>query len=158
MPLIDSLMRELNATGFISNRGRQLAASYLARDLKQDWRYGAYYFEEKLIDHDVHSNYGGWNYAVCIGPGHLDNFDQLKASKHFDKDGKYIKKWCPELKEVSEYYIHEPWHMPQELQRVVGVRIGIDYPNVILFSSSLVQLRDATRPRSLQSLFATESC
>jgi len=53
MPIIDSLMRELNATGFMSNRGRMVAACYLTMDLKQDWREGAYYFEEKLIDHDV---------------------------------------------------------------------------------------------------------
>jgi deoxyribodipyrimidine photo-lyase len=53
MPIIDAFMRELNATGFMSNRGRQIVASYLTLDLKQDWRYGAYYFEQQLIDHDV---------------------------------------------------------------------------------------------------------
>lgn len=53
MPLIDALMRELNATGFMPNRGRMIVACYLTMDLKQDWRYGAHHFEEKLIDHDV---------------------------------------------------------------------------------------------------------
>lgn len=69
MPLIDALMRDLNATGFMSNRGRQIVACYLALDLGQDWRHGAYHFEEKLIDHDVQSNYGGWNSAAGVGPG-----------------------------------------------------------------------------------------
>ena len=53
MPIIDALMRELNATGFMPNRGRMVVACYFAMDLKQDWRYGMYHFEEKLIDHDV---------------------------------------------------------------------------------------------------------
>lgn len=53
MPIVDSLMREMNETGFMPNRGRMVVACYLAQDLKQDWRWGAHYFEEKLIDHDV---------------------------------------------------------------------------------------------------------
>jgi deoxyribodipyrimidine photo-lyase len=60
MPYIDALMREMNSTGFMSNRGRLAVSAYLTQDLKQDWRFGAHYFEEKLIDHDVHSNYGNW--------------------------------------------------------------------------------------------------
>lgn len=60
MPLVDALMRELNTTGDMSNRGRMVVCSYLTRDLWQDWRYGAQHFEEKLIDHDVHANYGNW--------------------------------------------------------------------------------------------------
>lgn len=67
MPIIDAFMRELNANGFMSNRGRQIVASYLCIDLKQDWRYGAHHFEEKLIDHDVYSNYASWNAAAGIG-------------------------------------------------------------------------------------------
>lgn len=69
MPIIDALMREMNTTGFMGNRGRQIVASYLALDLLQDWRYGAHHFEEVLIDHDVQSNYGSWNKSAGIGPG-----------------------------------------------------------------------------------------
>jgi len=65
MPLVDSLIREMNATGFMPNRGRMIVASYLTFDLKQDWRFGAYHFEENLIDHDVASNFGGW--SQCAG-------------------------------------------------------------------------------------------
>ena len=85
MPLIDSLMRDMNATGFMPNRGRMVVACYLAMDLKQDWRYGAHYFEEKLIDHDVASNYGGWNFSAGIGPGRVLIFNSFKQSKDFDK-------------------------------------------------------------------------
>jgi len=78
MPLIDALMRDLNTTGFMPNRGRMVVACYLTMDLKQDWRFGAHYFEEKLIDHDVQSNYGGWCFSSGIGPGRVLIFNSLK--------------------------------------------------------------------------------
>ena len=78
MPLVDSLIREMNHTGFMPNRGRMIVACYLTQDLKQDWRYGAHYFEEMLIDHDVTSNYGGWNFSGGIGPGRVLVFNSLK--------------------------------------------------------------------------------
>lgn len=71
MPLVDALMREMNETGFMPNRGRMVVACYLTMDLKQDWRWGAHYFEEKLIDHDVQSNYGGWCGSSGIGAGRV---------------------------------------------------------------------------------------
>ena len=77
MPIIDAFMRELNTTGFMSNRGRQIVGSYLALDLKQDWRFGAHHFEEMLIDHDVQSNYVGWNAIAGLGPGRINFFNTL---------------------------------------------------------------------------------
>ena len=77
MPLIDACMRELNLTGWMSNRGRQVVASYLALDLKQDWRHGAHYFEQMLVDHDVRSNYGGWSACAGLGPGRVNFFNSL---------------------------------------------------------------------------------
>lgn len=97
MPLIDACMRELNQTGWMSNRGRQIVASYLTLDLKQDWRYGAHHFEEMLIDHDVRSNYGGWSACAGLGPGRVNFFNTLLQSKKFDPKGEYIKLWVPEL-------------------------------------------------------------
>ena len=116
MPLIDALMRDLNATEFMPNRGRMVVACYLTMDLKQDWRYGAHYFEEKLIDHDVQSNYGGWCFSSGIGPGRVLIFNSVKQSRDFDKNGDYIKLWVPELKKVPVEFIHEPWTMPKLLQ------------------------------------------
>ena len=75
--MIDASMRELKASGFMSNRGRQIVASYFALDLKQDWRIGAHHFEELLIDHDVQSNYGAWNAMAGVGPGRVNYFNTL---------------------------------------------------------------------------------
>jgi deoxyribodipyrimidine photo-lyase len=97
MPLVDALMREMNETGFMPNRGRMVVACYLTMDIKQDWRFGAHYFEEKLIDHDVQSNYGGWCSSAGIGPGRVLVFNSLLQSTKFDPNGEYIRKWCPEL-------------------------------------------------------------
>ena len=77
VPIIDALMREMNFTGFMPNRGRMVVACYFTMDLKQDWRQGAHYFEERLIDHDVHSNYGGWSFSAGIGPGRVLVFNSL---------------------------------------------------------------------------------
>jgi deoxyribodipyrimidine photo-lyase len=78
IPIIDAFMRELKFSGFMSNRGRQIVASFLTLDLKQDWRYGAQHFEETLIDHDVHSNYASWNFAAGLGPSKVLLFNVIK--------------------------------------------------------------------------------
>jgi deoxyribodipyrimidine photo-lyase len=77
MPIIDAFMRCLNVTGWITGRGRLTVASYLAQDLKQDWRYGAAYFEERLIDHDIEINFMGWAIASNLGPGRGHAFDVI---------------------------------------------------------------------------------
>ncbi len=131
MPLIDALIRDMNTTGFMPNRGRMVVACYFTMDLKQHWLHGAYHFEEKLIDHDVQSNYGGWAFSSGIGPGRVLVFNSLKQSRDFDKNGDYIKMWVPELKRVPVEYIHEPWTMPQTLQLACKTEIGKDYPKPI---------------------------
>ncbi len=105
-----------------------VVASYLAQDLRADWRYGAHHFEDKLIDHDVQSNYCGWVFAIGLGPGRLLVYNSVKQSKDLDKHGDYIKRWVPELNNVPEGYIHDPWTMPAELQAKCKVKIGVDYP------------------------------
>lgn len=94
-PLIDAAMRELNQTGFMSNRARQLVASYLVNDLKSDWRYGAAYFEDKLIDYDVCSNWGNWAYLAGVGndPRGKRYFDIRKQSETYDKDAAFRNLW-----------------------------------------------------------------
>jgi deoxyribodipyrimidine photo-lyase len=96
-PIIDAAMHELNSTGFMSNRARQLVASFLVNDLKTDWRYGAAYFEEMLIDYDVCSNWGNWAYLAGVGndPRGKRYFDLKKQADMYDKDSVYRNLWLP---------------------------------------------------------------
>jgi deoxyribodipyrimidine photo-lyase len=98
-PFIDANMRELAATGFMSNRGRQNVASYLVHDLNVDWRWGAEYFESVLIDYDVCSNYGNWNYVAGIGndPREDRYFNPKRQAALYDPKAEFIKRWIPEL-------------------------------------------------------------
>lgn len=128
LPLVDANMRELNATGFMSNRGRQNVASFLVLDYGVDWRYGAAYFESLLLDYDVYSNWGNWAAAAGLTGGRVNKFNILKQSKDYDADGRYARAWLPELAEVPNEYVHEPARMPLALQERLGVIVGEDYP------------------------------
>lgn len=93
--IVDACMRELNETGFMSNRGRQLVASCFVHELNLDWRYGAAYFEQQLIDFDVASNYGNWQYLAGVGSdprGHRQ-FNLNKQTQQYDPDGLFRRKW-----------------------------------------------------------------
>ena len=98
-PYVDANMIEMKSTGFMSNRGRQMVASFLVKDLKIDWRMGAEYFESILIDYDVASNYGNWNYASGVGTDPRDDryFNVYKQGMNYDKDCEFILHWIPEL-------------------------------------------------------------
>jgi deoxyribodipyrimidine photo-lyase len=131
MPLVDANMRELRATGFMSNRGRQNVASYLVLDLGVDWRLGADWFEHLLIDHDVTSNWGNWLSAAGLTGGRINRFNILKQSKDYDEDGEYVRTWLPELQKVPKAFVHEPASMPQAIQDDINFKIGRDYPRPI---------------------------
>lgn len=128
MPLVDANMRELAATGFMSNRGRQNVASYLVHDLHVDWRLGAEYFESMLLDYDVHSNWGNWVSAAGLTGGRINRFNIVKQSKDYDPNGEYVRHWLPELRNVPTEYVHEPFKMPREVQEQSGCILGSDYP------------------------------
>ena len=95
-PFIDANMRELAATGWMSNRGRQNVASYLVNDLGLDWRMGAYWFEHMLIDYDPCSNWGNWQYLAGVGndPREGRRFDPVRQAGMYDADGAYVKHWA----------------------------------------------------------------
>jgi deoxyribodipyrimidine photo-lyase len=92
---VDANMLELKLTGFMSNRGRQNVASYLCNDLKLDWRYGAAYFEQQLIDYDVSSNWGNWAYLAGVGNDPRGNryFNIEKQASDYDKNKAFRKLW-----------------------------------------------------------------
>lgn len=139
-PLVDANMRELAATGFMSNRGRQNVASFLTKNLGINWQMGAEWFESLLIDYDVCSNWGNWNYTAGVGNDArgFRFFNILKQSKDYDPQGEYVKHWLPELSKLPAGKVHEPWKLlPVEQQRF-AVRLGVDYPQPIvdLFKSA----------------------
>lgn len=99
-PIVDAGMRELNATGFMHNRVRMIVASFLSKHLLIDWRWGEAYFAEKLLDYDFASNNGGWQWAAgsgCDAAPYFRVFNPTLQAKKFDADGKYIRRWVPEL-------------------------------------------------------------
>lgn len=115
MPLVDACMRELAATGFMSNRGRQVVASYLVNDLQQDWRHGAAWFEEHLLDYDPASNWGNWAYLAGVGsdPRHGRLFNALRQARQYDPDAAYVSLWLPELRNVPPHLRHTPFLLSQ---------------------------------------------
>ncbi|MBO4248239.1 DASH family cryptochrome [Halomicrobium sp. IBSBa] len=129
IPFVDANMRELNATGYMSNRGRQNVASFLANNLRIDWRLGAAYFESRLVDYDVASNWCNWAYQSQVGNDSRDNyFEIVGQATHYDPEGAYVTRWCPALSALPPEYVHEPWTMSEREQAHHGVELGIDYP------------------------------
>jgi deoxyribodipyrimidine photo-lyase len=94
-PLVNACMNELAQTGYLSNRGRQIVASCLVNELAMDWRYGAAYFEQVLVDYDVASNWGNWQYLAGVGADTRDkrHFNLEKQTQQFDPDSRYIHLW-----------------------------------------------------------------
>ena len=133
IPFIDANMRELRLTGYMSNRGRQNVASFLAQNMDFDWRWGAAWFESMLIDYDVCSNWGNWAYNATVGHDPRNRyFNILNQADKYDKKGEYVRSWLPELGDVSTDFIHEPHKMSPEQQQLFNVQIGKDYPEPIL--------------------------
>ncbi len=116
-PFIDANMKEISETGFMSNRGRQNVASFLVKDMQIDWRLGAEYFESQLIDYDVASNWGNWNYVSGLGNDPRENryFHILNQAERYDGDGHYVYQWLPELKKLPKNCVHTPWLCDQGL-------------------------------------------
>ncbi len=134
-PLVDANMRELAATGFMSNRGRQNVASFLTKNLGIDWRMGAEWFESLLIDYDPCSNWGNWNYTAGVGNDArgFRFFNITKQAKDYDPEGKYVKHWLPELAKVPISKIHEPWKLTAQERSLVQ---GYPPPVVDLLASA----------------------
>ncbi len=133
-PLVDANMRELAATGFMSNRGRQNVASFLTKNLGINWQMGAEWFESLLIDYDVCSNWGNWNYTAGVGNDArgFRYFNIPKQARDYDAKGKYAKHWLPELKKIPAAKVHEPYKLTSEEQKRYDVRLGVDYPRPVV--------------------------
>jgi deoxyribodipyrimidine photo-lyase len=147
VPLCDANMVELNETGFMSNRGRQNVASFLAQNLQHDWRAGAAYLERMLADYDVTSNWGNWTYVAGVGPDPRDRYFHLAfQTRKYDEQAAYIKHWLPELAPLPAPLAREPYRMTAMDQQMHGVTLGEDYPApVVDLEASYERLRAARR-------------
>ncbi len=113
-PVVDAAMRQLQAMGWMPNRARMIVASFLTKDLLIDWREGERHFMDWLIDGDPAANNGGWQWSAGTGTDaqpYFRIFNPVSQSEKFDPDGKYIRRWIPELRDVPSKYIHAPWEM-----------------------------------------------
>jgi len=134
-PLVDAAMRQLNQTGYMHNRLRMVAASFLTKDLLVDWRLGERYFADKLIDFDLAANSGGWQWAASVGcdaQPWFRIFNPVTQSERFDAQGAFIRRYLPELARVPDRYLHAPWTLPAAEQQRTGCVIGRDYPMPIV--------------------------
>ncbi|MFC7418687.1 cryptochrome/photolyase family protein [Iodobacter arcticus] len=130
-PIVDAAMRQLNQTGFMHNRLRMIAASFLVKDLLVDWRWGERYFAEKLNDFDLAANNGGWQWAAstgCDAQPYFRIFNPVTQSERFDPQGKFIRRYCPELAALSHKEIHAPWLV----KAIFGQKASDDYPPPIV--------------------------
>lgn len=142
-PLVDANLKELFQTGWMSNRGRQNVASFMAKILQLDWRFGASLFEHFLIDYDVSSNYGNWQYISGIGVDPREDriFNITLQAKKYDEKGEYIKHWLPTLSKLPVPLLYQPWLINGLEMAMYHVEMGKDYPNPIV-RDSRVELPD----------------
>ena len=135
-PLVDAGMRELLNDGWMHNRVRMVVASFLTKDLHIDWREGEKWFMERLIDGDMASNNGGWQWVTSVGtdpaPYFQRMFNPMTQHERFDPESVYVKRWVPELARVPGKKIFRPWLMSEEEQQESGCRIGDEYPAPIV--------------------------
>jgi len=134
-PLVDAAMRQLAHSGYMHNRLRMIVASFLTKDLGIAWRWGEAFFATHLNDFDLSANNGGWQWAAssgCDAQPYFRIFNPVTQSERFDPEGRFIRRYVPELKEVADKHIHAPWRMTPGEQAACGVRIGQDYPPPIV--------------------------
>jgi deoxyribodipyrimidine photo-lyase len=134
-PIVDAAMLQLNQTGYMHNRLRMVVASFLTKDLGLDWRWGEAYFAQHLNDFDLSANNGGWQWASssgCDAQPYFRIFNPSSQSERFDAQGKFIRRYLPQLDKLPNAALHAPWDAkPLELQ-AAGVTLGIDYPHRIV--------------------------
>jgi deoxyribodipyrimidine photo-lyase len=134
-PLVDAAMAQINQTGWMHNRLRMVTASFLTKDLGIDWRRGEAYFALHLIDFDLAANNGGWQWAAstgCDAQPWFRIFNPVTQSRRFDPEGRFIRRYLPQLASLSNELIHAPWEAgPIELE-AAGVELGRNYPRPIV--------------------------
>ena len=130
-PLVDAAMRELWRIGYMHNRARLVAGSFLVKHLLLPWREGESWFWDTLVDADLANNSGGWQWVAGCGADaapYFRVFNPVLQGKKFDADGTYVRRNVPELASLDSKYIHRPWEAPETVLRAAGVKLGETYP------------------------------
>jgi deoxyribodipyrimidine photo-lyase len=134
-PVVDAGMRELWTTGYMHNRVRMIVASFLVKHLLIDWREGEQWFRDTLVDADLASNVQNWQWVAGSGADaspYFRIFNPIIQGRKFDADGRYVRRWVPELRGVPDRWLHAPWTAPPEVLRDARVSLGPDYPRPIV--------------------------
>jgi deoxyribodipyrimidine photo-lyase len=143
---VDAAMHQLNQTGYMHNRLRMVVASFLTKDLGLDWRRGEAYFALHLNDFDLAANNGGWQWASssgCDAQPYFRIFNPVTQSEKFDPQGKFIRRYLPQLAALPDKLIHAPWQArPIDLQ-AAGLELGPHYPWPVV-------AHDAARAKTLE--------
>ena len=128
-------MRQINTTGYMHNRLRMVVASFLTKDLGINWQQGEKYFAENLNDFDLAANNGGWQWAAssgCDAQPYFRIFNPVTQSEKFDRSGKFIRRYVPELTNLSDKQIHAPWLVSRDDLKQAGVELGTNYPQPVV--------------------------
>ena len=134
-PLVDAAMAQINQTGYMHNRLRMVVASFLVKDLGLDWRRGEAYFAQQLNDFELASNNGGWQWASssgCDAQPWFRIFNPTAQSRKFDPQGRFIRRYLPELRQLPDTHLHTPWLADADTLRAAGVVLGETYPHPVV--------------------------
>jgi deoxyribodipyrimidine photo-lyase len=134
-PIVDAGMRQLWHSGWMHNRVRMIAASFLIKHLLQDWRVGEAWFWDTLVDASLANNAGGWQWVAGSGADaapYFRIFNPVLQGEKFDPAGRYVRRWLPELAGLPDKYIHKPWMAPEAVLNQSGLVLGRDYPQPLV--------------------------
>ncbi len=134
-PIVDAGMRQLWQIGWMHNRVRMIAASFLVKHLRLSWTHGAAWFWDTLVDADLASNTLGWQWSAGCGADaapYFRIFAPVRQGGKFDENGDYVRRWVPELARLPAEHIHAPWDAPRPVLAEAGVRLGENYPRPIV--------------------------
>ena len=134
-PFVDAAMRQLWRTGYMHNRARMVAASFLVKHLLLPWREGEAWFWDTLVDADLANNACGWQWVAGCGADaapYFRVFNPVPQGEKFDPEGAYVHRYIPELATLDAKFIHRPWEAPATVLRAAGVALGETYPRPIV--------------------------
>lgn len=130
-PIVDAGMRQLKEEGYMHNRIRMVVASFLVKNLLMHWKNGENLFWDLLVDADLASNNSSWQWVAGCGVDaapYFRVFNPTTQGTKWDKEGKYTRKYCPELKDLEDKWLYCPWDAPKKVLKDAGVTLGTDYP------------------------------